>query len=119
MSCDVVKLDLEALRLSRTAFLFEGGPRAGVGVSLFVVRTPPGGFVEQHAHPYPETFVLLEGVGRWTAGDVVEELHPDQVIVVPAGTPHGFRNIGSISLSVVSVHESPRVEQEFLGVEPA
>src|SRR5581483_8923518 len=58
---EVVVLDLEELQLSPTASLFEGGPRAGVGVSMFVVRTPPGRAVELHTHPYPETFLLLEG----------------------------------------------------------
>ena len=112
-------LDLEDMRLGPTACLFEGGPRAGVGVSMFIVRTPPGGFVELHVHPYPETFLLLEGHGRWTAGDDVVELEPNQMIVVPPETPHGFRNVGEEPLLVVSVHEAPEVEQTFLGREPA
>ena len=37
----IVVLDLDELQLSATAYLFEGGPRAGVGVSMFIVRTPP------------------------------------------------------------------------------
>jgi mannose-6-phosphate isomerase-like protein (cupin superfamily) len=102
-----------------TAALFEGKARAGIDISMFVVRTPPGKFVEMHVHPYPETFVLLEGSGRWTAGDVVAELSPDQMIVVPPETPHGFRNVGDVPLLVVSVHESGTLEQEFLGVEPS
>jgi mannose-6-phosphate isomerase-like protein (cupin superfamily) len=104
---------------SPTAALFEGKERAGVDISVFVVRTPPGKFVELHVHPYPETFVLLEGRGRWTAGDVVTELDPDQMLVVPADTPHGFRNVGDAPLLVVSVHESGTLEQSFLGVEPS
>jgi len=111
--------DLEDMRRSPTAFLFEGGPRAGVGVSMFIVRTPPGRAVELHVHPYPETFLLLEGHGRWTAGDDVVELEPNQMIVVPPETPHGFRNVGEEPLLVVSVHEAPEVEQTFLGREPA
>jgi mannose-6-phosphate isomerase-like protein (cupin superfamily) len=86
---------------------------------MFVVRTPPGRAVELHVHPYPETFLLLEGSGRWTAGDTVVELRPEQMLVVPPDTPHGFRNIGETPLLVVSVHEAGRVEQTFLGREPA
>jgi mannose-6-phosphate isomerase-like protein (cupin superfamily) len=111
--------DLDDLQFSRTAWLFEGGPRAAVGISMFVVRTPPGGAVELHVHPYPETFVLLDGRGRWTAGDHVAELHANQMIVVPPETPHGFRNVGDDDLLVVSVHESPELEQTFLGRDPA
>src|SRR5215471_5601792 len=103
--------DLDELRFSATAALFEGLPRAGVGVSVFVARTPPGKTVELHVHPYPETFLLLEGIGRWTAGDDVVELRPNQMLVVPPQTPHGFRNTGEQPLLVVSVHESGTVEQ--------
>jgi len=72
-----------------------------------------------HTHPYSETFVLLEGNGRWTAGETVVEMHPDQmlvVLVVPPNTPHGFRNIGDVPLLTVSIHESGEVDQTFLGV---
>jgi mannose-6-phosphate isomerase-like protein (cupin superfamily) len=92
--------DLGDMEFSPTAWLFEGQPRAGVGISVFVVRTPPGKAVDIHVHPYSETFVLLEGS-------------------VPPETPHGFRNTGEGSLLVVSVHESGTLEQTFLGREPA
>jgi quercetin dioxygenase-like cupin family protein len=104
---------------SRTAFLFEGKKRAGIDVTMFIVRTPPGGSVEIHTHPYSETFVMLEGQGRWTAGGAVIELRADNVLVVPPETPHGFRNTGEKPLLVVSVHESGLLDQTFLGIEPA
>ena len=110
--------DLDDLKFSPTAALFEGGPNAGLGISVFVVRTPPGNGVELHAHPYSETFVLLEGRGRWTAGDEVVELRPSHLLVVPPETPHGFRNTGDEPLLVVSVHESGTLEQTFLGRDP-
>jgi mannose-6-phosphate isomerase-like protein (cupin superfamily) len=114
-----VTLDLVDLKVSATAALFEGHPRAGVDVSLFVTRTPPGKFVELHVHPYAEVFVLLEGKGRWTRGEEAVELEPDGVIVVPPNTPHGFRNIGDVPLLVVSAHERGTLQQEWLGRDPA
>ena len=114
-----IQIDVDALRLSPTAALFEGGPRAGAGVTMFIVRTPPGRLVELHTHPYAETFVLLEGTGRWTAGDEVIEARAEQIICVPAHTLHGFRNTGAVPLLVVSVHESPTLIQEFTDREPA
>jgi mannose-6-phosphate isomerase-like protein (cupin superfamily) len=41
------------------------------------------------------------------------------MLVVPANTPHGLRNVGDLPLLVVSVHESGILEQSFLDVEPA
>lgn len=111
--------DLDDLKFSPTASLFEGLPRAGIGITAFIVRTPPGKFVELHLHPYSETFVLLEGSGRWTAGDDVLELRANQILVVPPDTPHGFRNTGDAPLLTVSIHESGTLDQTFLGRDPA
>jgi mannose-6-phosphate isomerase-like protein (cupin superfamily)/rhodanese-related sulfurtransferase len=114
-----VSFKLADLALGPTAFLFEGFPRAGVDISMFVTRTPPGRAVELHVHPYAETFLLLEGRGRWTRGDDVVELEPEDMIVVPPETPHGFRNVGDVPLLVVSVHERGTLRQTWLGEEPA
>jgi mannose-6-phosphate isomerase-like protein (cupin superfamily) len=115
----IVTYDLEDLKFTATAALFEGKARAGIDISIFVVHTPPGKFIEMHVHPYSETFVLLAGRGRWTVGDAVNEFSPEQLIVVPAETPHGLRNVGDVPLLVVSVHESGTLEQTFLGAEPS
>ena len=72
--------------------------------------------LEVHTDPYSETFVLLEGNGRWTAGETVVEMHPDQMLIVPPNTPHGFRNIGDVPPLTVSIHESGELDQTFLGV---
>jgi mannose-6-phosphate isomerase-like protein (cupin superfamily) len=111
------RFDLADMHVSPTAALFEGAGR-GAGVSVFVTRTPPGKFVPLHVHPYPETFLLLEGQGRWTVGDEAVELGPDQMVVVPPETPHGFRNTGDQPLLVVSVHERGVLEQTWLDQEP-
>ena len=104
--------------MSPTAFLFEGFPRAGVDISIFVTRTPPGRAVELHVHPYAETFLLLAGRGRWTRGEDVVELEPEGMLVVPPDTPHGFRNVGDVPLLVVSVHERGTLRQTWLGQDP-
>ena len=114
-----VTLELSDLAVGPTAFLFEGFPRAGVDVSIFVTRTPPGRAVELHVHPYAETFLLLEGRGRWTRGEETVELQPEGMLVVPPDTPHGFRNVGDVPLLVVSVHERGTLRQTWLGEDPA
>jgi mannose-6-phosphate isomerase-like protein (cupin superfamily)/rhodanese-related sulfurtransferase len=112
-------LDLADIRFSPTAWLFEGHRRAGVDIAIFVTRTPPGRAVPLHVHPYAETFLLLEGTGRWTRGEEAVELAPEQLLVVPPDTPHGFRNTGDVPLLVVSVHERGTVRQTWLGQDPA
>ena len=104
--------DLADLAFSKTAWLFEGGEQAGH--SIFVTRTPPGAGVGLHVHPYAETFLLLEGHGRWTVGEETFELRAEQVVVVPPDTQHGFENTSGAPLLVVSVHDSGEMRQRFL-----
>jgi mannose-6-phosphate isomerase-like protein (cupin superfamily) len=104
--------DLADLAFSRTAWLFQGGKQADH--SLFVTRTPPGRGVRLHVHPYAETFLLLEGHGRWTVGDETFDLRAEQVVVVPPDTAHGFENTSDGPLLVVSVHDSGVMQQRFL-----
>jgi len=75
--------------------------------------------VELHVHPYAETFLLLAGRERWTAGEEVVELEPERMLVVPPDTPHGFRNIGTVPLHVVSDHERGTLSKTWLGEDPA
>ena len=94
------------------------GHDLGSDVSGFVVDAAQGEGPSAHTHPYSETFVLLEGSGRWTAGDEAVDLHANQMLVVPSETPHGFRNTAEEPLLVVSVHESGTLDQTFLGRDP-
>lgn len=59
--------NLDELKFSPTASLFEGLPRAGVGVTVLVVRTPPGTLVEQKAAAQPRCSPPLGSVG-WSVG---------------------------------------------------
>lgn len=115
----LARFALAELARSPTAALFEGQPLAGVDASIFVTRTPPGQAVGLHVHPYAETFLLLAGRARWTIGDEVVELGPEEIVVATPDTPHGFRNLGSEPLLVVSVHERGTLRQEWLDRDPA
>ena len=106
-------IPLESLRRGPTACLFEGGDR--IPVSMFVTAYPQRGQgPDLHVHPYPETFLVEEGVGEWTAAHEKTVVSAGNVVIVPANTPHGFKNAGDTILRVVSVHPSPHVVQEDL-----
>ena len=105
---------LSEMRTSPTACLFEGRDEAGVEVSVFVTDTPPGKGPPLHVHPYPEVFVVSAGEATFTVGEEELRVGAGHVVVVPAETPHGFKNFGEIELHVVSVHPHGEVEQTWL-----
>jgi quercetin dioxygenase-like cupin family protein len=74
----------------------------------------PGQGAPLHFHDYDEIILVQEGVSRLVAGDEVREVSANDVIVIKAGTPHGFVNIGAGVLRQADIHVSPRFHQENL-----
>jgi mannose-6-phosphate isomerase-like protein (cupin superfamily) len=92
------------------AHRFEGHRYGDVGVSFFLVDSPPGG-AALHTHPYEEVFVTLEGEATFTVGEDTIEVGAGQVVVAPAGVPHRSVNSGSGPLRQVDIHPSGRIRQ--------
>jgi mannose-6-phosphate isomerase-like protein (cupin superfamily) len=103
---------VEDLRRSPTAALFEGRDQAPV--SIFITQYERGQGPALHLHPYPEVFVVRTGTAVFTAGEEELTVAEGHIVVVPAQTPHGFKNPGDETLRVVSVHPSPTVQQTDL-----
>lgn len=92
---------------------FEGEPYRA-GISFFHVNAGPGEGPGLHRHPYPETWIVRSGRARFRAGNAEVEATPGDVLVVEAGTPHGFRNPGPERLELVCIHAAERMVQENL-----
>jgi mannose-6-phosphate isomerase-like protein (cupin superfamily) len=108
----VTVIPIEELRRSAMSALFEGG--ADAPISFFVTEFPRGRGPDLHQHPYPEVLLVETGTALFTVGDEQFTVTGEQVVVVPARTPHGFKGAGDDTLRVVSVHASPTVIQEDL-----
>lgn len=113
-SGDKGRYSLKDLSVSPTASLFEGFRDDDVDLSFFFTRTPPGQIVPLHTHPYAEVFVLIEGRAAYTRGEERIAAGPDTVIVIPPETPHGFENVGDVSLVQLGIHERGRMQQTWL-----
>ena len=102
----------EELPVGGIAHKFEGYRYGDVGVSFFLVESPPGGGAVLHTHPYEEIFLTLEGEATFTVGDATIEAGAGQIVVAPAGVPHKFVNSGTGPLRQVDIHPSGRIRQE-------
>jgi quercetin dioxygenase-like cupin family protein len=101
------------LATSTTSHLFLGRDH-GVGVSFFLNHMEPGRTVSPHRHPYPEVFVLQDGEATFTVDGATLVARGGQVVVVPAGATHGFRNTGSSTLEMSSIHPAAEIETEWV-----
>jgi mannose-6-phosphate isomerase-like protein (cupin superfamily) len=111
----VYVVNQEELPLSVIARELEGSDHGGVDVSLIFVDAPPGRGPSLHKHDYVEVLVIQEGEATVMAGDEEREVRAGDVVIVPAGVPHSFTNIGDGPLRQIDIHLSPRFATEWLG----
>ena len=97
-----------------SSYNFVGADQGNVGISIYFVEAQPGRGAPLHVHEYDEIMTMHEGVSRLVLGDTIREAVVGDIVVIKAGTPHGFVNIGDGVLKQVDVHVSPRFKQTNL-----
>ncbi len=91
------------------------GVEAGSDVSVIVVDyAEVGQGPSLHSHPYPETFVVLEGNAVFEVDGERIKAGPGAVLVAPAGVPHRFENAGPGRLLQVDIHSADRFQTDWL-----
>jgi quercetin dioxygenase-like cupin family protein len=105
----------DALPLGEVSREFVGSDHGGVDLCILLVDTPPGTGPALHRHPYDEVVIVQEGVARWTVGAEQRDAHAGDILVVRAGEPHAFVNVGDGPLRQVDVHASGTFVTEWLG----
>ena len=102
------------LPLIGSSYNFIGADHQDVAISFYLVEMEPGRGAPLHIHEYDEVLITVEGRARAVVGDETREAGPGDILVVKAGTPHGFVNIGGTVLKQIDIHTSPRFKQQNL-----
>lgn len=89
------------------------GREFGAGISYFFVDNLPGEGADPHWHPYPETWLVLEGTARATIDGEEYVLHGGDTATVPPNAWHGFTNVGTGRLKLIGIHASDTIIQTF------
>ena len=76
-------------------------------VNLVQIQAVGGVPTEMHAE-HDEIMHILEGEGEFRIGDRVVRVKPGDVVIAPAGTPHGAKSGGLVLLSVFGPGQDPK-----------
>jgi mannose-6-phosphate isomerase-like protein (cupin superfamily) len=80
---------------------------------IFEQWVAPGAGTRSHTHPVEEVLTVLEGKAEIWLADERETVATGQSVIVPAGSWHGFRNTGSVTLHMLAILAAPSFEASF------
>lgn len=93
------------------------GGQYGVDASFFLLHMEPGRGPSLHRHAYPEVFILRDGEATLTVDGAEYVARGGQIVIVPAGAAHGFKNTGPATLEAMTIHPVPAMKTEWLSVD--
>jgi mannose-6-phosphate isomerase-like protein (cupin superfamily) len=88
--------------------------RPYISITFLIVDAAVGDGVALHKHPYDEVIVVLGGEAMFDDGIKTRAVRAGDIVVIPAGQPHGFTNTGESALKQIDIHASPRFVTEWL-----
>jgi mannose-6-phosphate isomerase-like protein (cupin superfamily) len=102
--------DEEFVTAERCSILESWNHDSDLAVSIARARVEPGVTTQLHALDVDERYVIVQGVGVVSVGGLESsEVRPDDVVVIPAGTPQQITNSGEADLVFYCVC-SPRFD---------
>jgi mannose-6-phosphate isomerase-like protein (cupin superfamily) len=110
---------ITSLATGRPSVELEGVDHGNPGVSLILIDAAPGRGPALHRHAYAEVFVVQEGTAAFFDGTRTHEVGAGNIVIVPAGEPHGFKNTGDGQLRQVAIHVADAFETEWLATPDA
>jgi mannose-6-phosphate isomerase-like protein (cupin superfamily) len=104
----------EQLPWSAIAHEFVGDDHGGVAITFLAVDADPGQGPSLHSHPYDEVLIVVEGEATLDDGHTTRRVSGGDIVVIPAGQPHGFVNSGEGRLRQIDIHASSGFSTEWL-----
>jgi mannose-6-phosphate isomerase-like protein (cupin superfamily) len=93
---------------------FVGRDHEGVPFSFYLVEALPGKGAPLHRHDYDEVVLVQAGRARFVINETTSDAEPGNILVIKAGTPHGFVNIGRETLVQIDIHANSAFQQTNL-----
>ncbi|MBS1251059.1 MAG: hypothetical protein MAG451_00088 [Anaerolineales bacterium] len=69
--------------------------------AMRIIEVEPAGHTPHHTHWFEHENFIIEGQGEVTVGDEVHPIGQGDVVFVPGGVKHQYRNIGDTPLKFI------------------
>jgi quercetin dioxygenase-like cupin family protein len=82
---------------------------------LFEQFVAPGAGAPTHTHTVEEVLAVLDGTAEIWLHDDRATLQPGHSVIIPPSVPHGFNNVGAVTLHVRATLAAAWFEARFAG----
>jgi quercetin dioxygenase-like cupin family protein len=89
------------------------------GLMVLFERMAPGDCIPLHVHTIEELIIIDAGIAEVTLGPEQRTVGAGAVVFIPAGVPHGTRNLGAEVLQMHTVFPSHLLPIQYLERNPA
>jgi len=76
----------------------------GLHSQVVIMCIPVGEEIGAEAHSVDQILIFVQGRGQAIINDVVSEVYPYHLVLVPAGTKHNFKNVGLEDLKLFTIY---------------
>lgn len=76
----------------------------GLHSQVVIMCIPVGEEIGSEAHSVDQILIFVQGKGQAIINDIVSEVHPYHLVLVPAGTRHNFKNTGLEDLKLFTIY---------------
>jgi mannose-6-phosphate isomerase-like protein (cupin superfamily) len=100
--------DVDIMEMARGNDDFRREVITGEHSQVVLMAIPPGGEIGEEVHPdIDQILMFVEGEGQAILEGETSHVSPGELVFVPAGTKHNFRNTREGLLRLVTVYSPP------------
>ncbi|MFW9847677.1 MAG: cupin domain-containing protein [Candidatus Thorarchaeota archaeon] len=79
-------------------------PEGFTATKIMLTKVAPNGEFSSHVDEYHHVFYFISGQGRGHVDNRYYDIVPQTIVEVPAGIVHGYQNLGSEPMQLVSIN---------------
>lgn len=98
----------DILQITKENNFFRQEIVTGKHSQVVVMSIPPGGEIGEEIHTVDQILVFVEGTGEAILNNETRPIAPNNLVFVPEGTTHNFKNTGSVDLKLYTVYAPPQ-----------
>lgn len=98
---NIVKIALENSYFRKVLFTTKNS-------QVVIMNIPPKMDIGEETHKVDQLLFFVKGEAKAILNDVPSVVHPNHLVVVPAGTKHNFINTGTSNLQLFTIYAPPQ-----------